>query len=334
MRQALRLAERGRGFVEPNPMVGAVLVRDGAVVAGGHHQRYGGAHAEVELLEACRHQGIEPAGATVVVSLEPCCHHGKTPPCVEALVRARIHRVVVAVADPFPAVDGKGIAALRDAGLQVEVGVLAAEARCLNEAYFKRVQTGLPWIIAKWAQTLDGKIATAGGDSQWISGAAARQVVHELRGRVDAIMVGVGTVIADDPELTARQVPVRRTAQRIVVDPHGRMPATAKLARGSAPPVRVVGQVVPALRQLAQEGATNVLVEGGATLLGSLFAEGLVDQVLAFVAPRIAGDASALDAVRGLHLPSIADSRKLVLHRTERVGQDVLLDYRVDHGRS
>ncbi len=203
MRRALALAARGLGYVEPNPMVGCVLVRDGKLLGEGYHHRFGGPHAEINAL-ASLPQADLAAGATAYVTLEPCCHTGKTPPCTTALIAARIARVVVATQDPFPRVDGGGLHILRQAGIQVDVGPLGGEAKELNEAYFKRLRTGMPWVIAKWAMTIDGKIATRTGSSQWITGTLARQAVHHLRGRVDAIIVGAGTVAADDPTLTAR----------------------------------------------------------------------------------------------------------------------------------
>lgn len=205
MRRALDLAARGRGRVEPNPMVGAVLLdRAGQAVGEGYHQQYGKEHAEVNALADARQRGVDPAGLTMVVTLEPCAHTGKTPPCVEALLQARVGRVVVAMVDPYEEVSGRGIARLREAGLVVEVGVEETAARRLNEAFIKRVTTGLPWVILKWAQTLDGRTATATGHSQWISNEASRAAVHELRAVVDVVAVGVGTAIADDPSLTAR----------------------------------------------------------------------------------------------------------------------------------
>src|SRR5919197_3355884 len=201
MSRALELAERGRGFVEPNPLVGAVVVRDGRVVGEGWHRRYGEAHAEVNALAAA---GEAARGATLYVTLEPCCHHGKTPPCTDAVLRAGVRRVVAAMADPFPQVAGQGVAQLRAAGVEVEVGVCEREARELNAPYLTLLAEGRPYVHAKWAMSLDGKIATRGGDSRWISGPASREVVHRLRGRVDAILVGAGTVRADDPLLTAR----------------------------------------------------------------------------------------------------------------------------------
>lgn len=201
MRRALELAARGQGAVEPNPMVGCVIARGAEIIGEGFHRRFGQAHGEVEALQMA---GDRAAGATLYVTLEPCCHHGKTPPCTKAVLAAGVARVVVAAGDPFPEVHGGGMAELRAAGLDVELGVLEDEARRLNAPYLKLIETGRPWIIAKWAMTLDGKIATATGDSRWISNAQSRETVHRLRGRMDAILAGRGTTAKDDPLLTAR----------------------------------------------------------------------------------------------------------------------------------
>ncbi|MEX1015670.1 MAG: bifunctional diaminohydroxyphosphoribosylaminopyrimidine deaminase/5-amino-6-(5-phosphoribosylamino)uracil reductase RibD [Phycisphaeraceae bacterium] len=370
MAEAIGLAERGRGHVEPNPMVGAVIVRDGRVIGRGWHGRFGGPHAEIEALNDARRQGHGVAGATMYVTLEPCSHHGKTPPCTDALLAGQLKRVVVAMVDPFPQVAGAGVRALREAGVAVDVGTGEQAAHRLNEPYVKRVTTGLPWVMLKWAQTLDGRIATAGGDSQWISNEASRRRVHEWRASVDAIMVGVGTVLADDPRLTARDVALRRPARRVVIDPTLRMPGTAALATASpesvtlavdaallaargervraweAKRVSLVGlprlagdegvasgsalDLRPLLAHLVERyTATNVLVEGGATLAGALLGQGLADQVLAFVAPKLAGDASALGAVRGRRLARMAQTQALTLRSVEAIEDDVLLDYRV-----
>lgn len=365
MQRALELAERGRGYAEPNPLVGAVLVRDGAVVAEGWHQKFGGPHAEVEALADARRRGIDPAGTTVYVTLEPCAHFGKTPPCADALIEANIARVVAAMQDPFPQVAGRGFEKLRAAGITAHVGTLEAQARRLNEPFLKRVATNgeLPWVIAKWAQTLDGKIAASTGDSKWISCDASRKRVHELRGRVDAILVGVGTVVADDPQLTARDVELRRVARRVVLDPQLRMPITARLLAPGGPPVLVAAELErlerggPAVRALRDRGvellplkdrcggrldlkpllqhlakqhaATNVLAEGGAGVIGSLFDQGLVDQALVYLAPKVLADPDGLDPVRGSPCARIDDAHRLELIAHERIGGDLLLDYRV-----
>ncbi|MDZ7615653.1 MAG: bifunctional diaminohydroxyphosphoribosylaminopyrimidine deaminase/5-amino-6-(5-phosphoribosylamino)uracil reductase RibD, partial [Patescibacteria group bacterium] len=214
MSRALELAARGQGFVEPNPMVGCVIARGAELIGEGWHRRYGGPHAEIEALHLA---GPRAAGATMYVTLEPCCHHGKTPPCTEAILRAAPARVVIAQRDPFPAVAGKGIARLQAAGIQVDVGLAEAEARELNAPYLKLLGTGRPWVMAKWAMTLDGKLATRTAESQWISGPESREIVHQLRGRVDAVIVGRGTAEHDNPALTARP-PGARSATRIVLD--------------------------------------------------------------------------------------------------------------------
>ena len=271
-------------------MVGCVLVRNDQVIGEGWHQRYGGPHAEVEAVRDAKSRGNDVAGATVYVTLEPCSHFGKTPPCADMLIEARVARVVAAMADPFPEVSGRGLERMRQAGIDVEVGVGQREAREQLAPYLKRVQHGLPWVIAKWAQTLDGKIATATGHSQWISNPASRRRVHELRGRVDAILVGVGTVIADDPSLTARKVEVKRVARRLVADRSGRMPQDAKMLHDGGPPVTVLrGSLKEELQKLAAEGVTNVLVEGGAHLAGALLNEGLIDELRVYVAPSWRG---------------------------------------------
>jgi len=234
---SVRLALRGFGRVEPNPMVGCVICApDGRIIGMGHHARFGGAHAEIEALRSCARQGADPRGATVFVTLEPCAHHGKTPPCAEALIEAGVARVVIARRDPHAQAQG-GAARLREAGVEVVFTDAWPEARWLSDPFVKRVETGLPWVVAKWAQTIDGRIATRSGASQWISGERSRRWVHLLRGRVDAVVTGVGTVLADDPRLTARGAPVRRVARRVVIDPDLRTPAECALVRtiGEAP---------------------------------------------------------------------------------------------------
>ena len=227
MNLALAEAERGRGAVEPNPMVGAVIVREGRVVGLGHHARFGGPHAEVMALRMPREAA---RGATLYVTLEPCCHHGKTPPCTEAILQAGVARVVAAIRDPFPSVDGGGLAILRSAGGRGRSRAAGWPAAELNAPYLKRVSTGLPYITAKWAMTLDGKTAVASGDSQWISSPGSRSLVHQLRGRMDAILVGIGTVLADDPQLTARPAGPR-TAARIVLDSKASLPLNSRLVQ-------------------------------------------------------------------------------------------------------
>jgi len=236
MRRALDLARHGEGYVEPNPMVGCVIVRGGEIVGEGWHSRYGGPHAEIEALRVA---GDKAAGATLYVTLEPCNHAGKTPPCTRALIEARLSRVVVGCQDPSPQVAGRGLAALRAAGLPLEVGPLAEQARQLIAPFAKLVTKRRPWIIAKWAMTLDGKLATHTGSSQWVSNSQSRAVAHRLRGRVDAVLVGRGTLEQDDPLLTARPSGAR-TAIRIVLDSHASLAPQSQLARSvSRAPVLV-----------------------------------------------------------------------------------------------
>lgn len=360
MRRALALARRGQGLVEPNPMVGCVIVRDGAVLGQGHHRRFGGPHAEVHALAACRRAGLDPRGATVYVTLEPCCHHGKTPPCTDALIAADVARVIVAMKDPFQRVAGKGIAALRRAGIAVEVGPCGDEAASLNAPFVRRVTRGLPWVIAKWAQTLDGRTATRGGDSRWISNDQSRHQVHRLRARVDAVMVGIRTVLADDPELTARGVRVRRVARRVVIDPRLRLPERCRLIRTlDRAPLTVAARPQAILRHAAKarrlrsagveivalptgrsrslrpllehlvrhHAAASVLVEGGATLLGSLLAQRLINEARVFVAPKLLGDQQARPALIGMNVPRIARAVPWNLDRVQRLGDDLMLRY-------
>jgi diaminohydroxyphosphoribosylaminopyrimidine deaminase/5-amino-6-(5-phosphoribosylamino)uracil reductase len=351
MRRALALAERGRGYVEPNPLVGAVLVRDGQVVGEGWHRRYGEAHAEVNALAAA---GEGARGATLYVTLEPCCHHGKTPPCTDALLRAGVRRVVAALEDPFPQVAGKGAASLRAAGVAVEFGVLEAEARRLNAPYLKLLATGTPYVHAKWAMTLDGKIATRTGDSKWISGSESRALVHAQRGRMDAIVVGIGTVLADDPLLTARP-PGPRTPVRVVLDSRGRLPVTSRLAAttgetptlivtaGEPPSERAVAlrragcsllglpgeqgrpAITALLEELGRRRMTNVLVEGGADVLGSFVDAAAIDEVHVFVAPMLLGGAAAKTPVAGRGAEKVAEALRLTGWDVQTIGGDVLL---------
>lgn len=355
MARALELAERGQGYVEPNPLVGCVVVRDGQVVGEGYHERYGGPHAEIVALERA---GAQARGATLFVTLEPCCHHGKTPPCTEAILAAGVARVVAALADPFPQVAGQGIERLRAAGVDVRLGLLEADARAVLAPYWKRVTRGQPWMIAKWAMTLDGRIATRAGQSRWISGEASRALGHRLRGRMDAILVGRGTVEADDPLLTARPAGAR-TALRVVADSLARTPLASQLVRTArqAPVLIAVSAAAPAdsqaalraagcevqvcpgdspaerltalLGKLAERSLTNVLVEGGARLLGALFDAGHIDELHAFIAPRLVGGESAPGPLAGWGLAELAGAPRLADPRIERLGDDVYVSGRL-----
>jgi diaminohydroxyphosphoribosylaminopyrimidine deaminase/5-amino-6-(5-phosphoribosylamino)uracil reductase len=355
MRHALELAERGRGAVEPNPLVGAVIVRDGVMVGEGWHQRFGGPHAEVHALVAA---GDAARGATLYVTLEPCCHHGKTPPCTDRVLQAGIGRVVAALHDPFPQVAGKGAELLRAAGVSVDFGVGEAEARRQNAPYLKVLATGRAYVHAKWAMTLDGKIATRTGDSRWISNDASRRRVHELRGRMDAIVVGIGTVRADDPHLTARP-PGPRVPTRIVLDSHGRIPLDTTLVRTARQtPTLVVTTAAPdgrvaeltgagcevlhvaamdgrpgvdaLLAELGRRRLTNILVEGGSAVLGSFLDAGAVDEVHVFIAPRLAGGTEARTPFAGRGVEKIAQAFQLALEHLEVLGGDVYWHGRQD----
>jgi diaminohydroxyphosphoribosylaminopyrimidine deaminase / 5-amino-6-(5-phosphoribosylamino)uracil reductase len=351
MRRALELAERGRGFVEPNPLVGAVVVRDGAAVGEGWHRRYGEAHAEVN---AFAEAGDRARGATLYVTLEPCCHHGKTPPCTDAVVAAGVRRVVAAMLDPFPLVAGRGADILRAAGVEFVSGVCEAEARRLNAPYLTLVGQGRPYVHAKWAMTLDGKIATHTGDSKWISNRASRQIVHELRGRVDAILVGIGTALADDPRLTARP-PGPRTALRIVLDSRGRLPTGAHLVRTARETPTLVATTeamsaayedelgrlgcevlrLPAadggvsvsglLAELGRRRLTNLLVEGGGGVFGAFRDAGLIDEVHVFVAPRLAGGSAAPSPMGGRGVERLAEALPLSGWQVSTLDGDVYL---------
>jgi diaminohydroxyphosphoribosylaminopyrimidine deaminase / 5-amino-6-(5-phosphoribosylamino)uracil reductase len=344
MRHALALAEKGRGFVEPNPMVGAVVLDSvGQLIGEGWHQKFGGPHAEVFALTAA---GERARGGTLVVTLEPCCHHGKTPPCTDAVLKAGIARVVAAMADPFPKVAGGGLAILSGAGVEVSVGLCGADAVALNAPYLKLLRTGRPWVHAKWAMTLDGKIATRTGDSKWISGEESRRRVHELRGRMDAIVVGRGTVVADDPLVTARPAGPRAPA-RVVVSASGDLPERCRLrATAREVPVIVYTANPPKLAGWARDGAevvalsdsapsldavladlgrrfTNVLIEGGAGLLGSVLDAKAADEFHVFIAPKLAGGVAAPSPVGGAGAARMADALALDRVTFRQSGEDV-----------
>jgi len=360
MRAALELAARGRGAVEPNPMVGAVIVRNGVEIAGGWHRKFGGPHAEVEAIEAARRAGADVRGATMYVTLEPCCHHGKTPPCTELIVNEGLARVVVATIDPDEHVSGRGVEQIRSGGIAVSVGLCRAEARELLAAYIKLRTQGRPWVICKWAQTADGCLALPPGAGRWISNEKSRAYSHELRGLSDGILVGVGTVLTDDPLLTNRSGRGRQPA-RVVLDSHLRTPAECQLVTTAAvSPVlvattpeglkenqecadrlRTAGVEVlhlPAgqggvsldalLDELGRRRWTYLLVEGGAKVHASFIGSGLADEIVAFVSPREAGsDAAGLPRLDVREL-----ERKLSLKATEMRSfeDDVMRRYRVE----
>lgn len=350
MRRALTLARRGAGKTAPNPAVGCVIVKNRAVVGEGWHRKAGTPHAEVHALRAA---GPHAAGADVYVTLEPCAHFGKTPPCAEALVAAGVARVYVGSVDPNPLVAGKGLDILKRAGIAVEVGILDGECRRLNEPFFKFMATGRPFVILKSAMTLDGKTATSSGDSKWITNEKSRQYVHKVRGMVDAVMVGVDTVVADDPQLTCRTCRGRNPI-RIVVDSNLRTPPNAQIlvqplsARTIIATTVAGGEKAAFLRacgaeilpcaakservdlfdlfgQLGKMGIQSVLVEGGATLAGEVVRSGFPDKYLLFYAPKlVAGEGAGAFAGRGVD--RIADTIGLGNITTRRFGSDILME--------
>lgn len=357
MARALQLAEHGRYTTRPNPLVGCVIARDGVVLGEGWHSRAGEAHAEVNAL---REAGETAHGATAYVTLEPCAHHGRTPPCADALVRAGITRVVAASQDPFHKVSGQGFAMLRAAGVTVDVGLMEAQARALNRSFFSRVERGRPWLRVKLAMSLDGRTALASGESLWITSEASRIDVQRWRARSGAILTGLGTVLADDPRLTVR-LPEDEAADmppplRVVLDTRGRMPSAARLVTdGAAPtlavhaddfvpayddhveafPVRRVGahlDLHAVVSQLAQRGINEIQVEAGATLSGALLAAGLVDELLVYVAPVLLGD-TGRPLLSGISPATMADRIGLELLESRQVGPDLRLMLR-PRGRS
>jgi diaminohydroxyphosphoribosylaminopyrimidine deaminase/5-amino-6-(5-phosphoribosylamino)uracil reductase len=358
MTRALTLAARGRGLTSPNPMVGAIVVRDGVVLAERFHERAGAAHAEAAALAEA---GQRARGATLYVTLEPCNHMGRTPPCTDAIIRAGVRRVVSATRDPNPRVKGGGTAALRAAGIEVSTPCLEREARELNRVFFTAVERQRPHITAKWAMTLDGKIAAFDGRSRWISGLAARQEGHRLRSLSDAVVTGIGTILADDPALTVRLPrPWPREPYRVVVDGRARLPLDARLLQtGSRSRVLVaVGEAAPPQRLAALEAAgvtvlscksregrvdvtdlaarlfavdvTAVLLEAGSDLTGAFVQAGLVDRVSAFVAPTLLGGAGAPTPAGGAGLP-LPSALRLTNMTARPLGTDWLLEADVAH---
>lgn len=352
MSRAIDLARQGEGYVEPNPMVGCLIVEGGKVLAEGWHRRFGGPHAEVDALAHLR--GKDLGQATMYVTLEPCAHHGKTPPCVDAIIMSHIGRVVIGIADPDPRVSGAGIEQLRGAGIQVEVGCREVAIRELNAPYLHRLATGRPWVIAKWAMSWDGKIATAAGESQWISGEQARAIVHQLRGRMDGIAVGSKTAARDDPRLTARPSGPRTPARivfsasanlahpSVLVSTARQVPTIVVCEEGGAGAhqqalvdagckmlavkgLRTKEGLDWALRRLAEGGMTNLLLEGGGEILGEFFDRRRINEVHLFLAPLILGGREAPGPVAGGGIHRLGEALRLVDWHHETIGEDVYL---------
>lgn len=358
LRRAIALARNGVGKTSPNPAVGAVVARGDRVLGEGWHRRAGEPHAEREALAACT---ADPRGATLYVSLEPCCHHGRTPPCTDAIVAAGIRRVVVASDDPSDKASGRGLAVLRDEGIEIVVagGDLAREARLLNQPFRKHARSGRPHVVLKYAMTLDGAVATRSGDSRWISSERSRELVHRWRAAADAVAVGIGTALADDPLLTARLPDVERQPLRIVFDSEARLPPTGTLARtvAEAPvlvfasraaprpalerleaagvEVVVVGgptaeaRVANALDELGQRGVQSLLLEGGPRLAAAFLAAGEVDELRVFVAPILVADRDAPRPLAGSGPEAIADALRAQVESVERIDDDVLIHARL-----
>jgi diaminohydroxyphosphoribosylaminopyrimidine deaminase/5-amino-6-(5-phosphoribosylamino)uracil reductase len=352
--RSIELAAEARGHTSPNPLVGAVVVKGGRVIGEGLHTGPGELHAEAAALAACEE---DPAGATLYVSLEPCAHYGRTPPCTEAIVGAGIARVVIASDDPTPHASGRGPGILRDEGVTVELvdGQVAAAARLLNQPFRKHARTGRPLVVFKSATTLDGKVATRTGDSQWISGESSRARTHRWRAESDAVAVGIGTALADDPQLTARIEGVARQPRRVVFDSEARLPVASRLVQGvSEVPVTVVtsraasrtavealqtagvdvivatgqneaARVADALDELGAWDVQSLLLEGGPHLAGAFLEAGEIDEVRVFVAPVLAGGREARTVVEGLGAEDIAGARRAIAVEAERIDDDVLI---------
>jgi diaminohydroxyphosphoribosylaminopyrimidine deaminase/5-amino-6-(5-phosphoribosylamino)uracil reductase len=360
LRRALALAEGGRGRVSPNPLVGAVLVRDGEPIGEGFHAELGGPHAEVAALEDCRARGQEPSGATLYVTLEPCAHQGRQPPCTDAILAAGVARVVIASEDPSEKASGRGPGILRDEGLEVELadGEEAAAARLLNQAFRKHSRTARPLVLLKSALSLDGRVATGSGDSRWISGEASRALAHRWRAQCDAVCVGIGTALADDPVLTARDVGAARQPTRVVFDSAARLPLDSRLVGSLAEaPLLVIaspaasaerarelreagaevvvcdgdppGRVAAALAELGRRRITSMLLEGGPTLAGSFLDAGEVDELRLFIAPMVLGGAGARPLAEGKGAVAIADATPALAVESERIDGDLLIRARL-----
>jgi len=352
MKTALDLAEIGRGAVEPNPMVGAVIVKDNKIIGRGYHEAYGLHHAEVNAINDA---GSNCKGATLYVTLEPCAHYGKTPPCVQAISQAGIKRVYIAVSDSHRVEVKNGAEMLKEMGVEVYTGILEDEARELNAPFFKLIEDSMPYITAKWAMSLDGRIATHTGDSRWISSDASRAYVHKIRGCMDGVMIGVGTAIADDPLLTCRGE-AKRVSKRIIVDSKAKLPLDSKLVKT----VKEAGVIVAVtsqasedkqkrlqdagcevlvvedinglvdlrqlLKTLGQRAFTNILVEGGGRMLGSLFDNSLVDKAVVFIAPKVIGGKNSISPVSGEGFALVSDAVQLDSMILKKMNNDIVAE--------
>jgi len=356
MRLAIELARTQVGITSPDPLVGAVLVKNGRIISKGYHASYATPHAEDFAIKKA---GKKAKGATLYINLEPCCHFGNNPPCCQKIINAGIKRVVAAMQDPNPLVSGKGFAELREAGIKVDVGELEDEAKRLNEAFAKHITTGLPFVIIKCAMTLDGKIATASGDSKWISGKESRQLVHYLRNYADAVMVGLGTVMKDDPELTVRDVGkrkvVRRDPRKIILDSTARTPLSSKVIKinpdrtiivvtKKAPKSRIDAlrkkgvsilkvrtkddkiDLKDLISELGKRDFTSIMIEGGSSVNASALSAKIVDKVYIFISPQIFGGSKAKTLAGGEGIRKISQSIKLDKYEVKKIGNDILVE--------
>ena len=354
MKLAIALAQKGRGYVSPNPMVGAVIVKNGRVIGRGYHQRFGGNHAEIN---AIINTDEDIAGSTLYVTLEPCCHEGKTPPCIDSITKNKIARVVIGTIDSNPLVSCQGINYLQSCGIEVKTGVLENECRNLNEIFFHYMETGLPFVTIKYAQTLDGRIATAAGESRWISSEASLKFTHQLRAAHDAILVGAGTVIKDNPELTVRLVRGRNPL-RVIVDSELKISQQAKVFQNisSAPTLiatiktanypqfqNIAGSGVELItidadekgnvdlkklfKTLAGRKISSILIEGGAQIITSVLKNNLANRLITIIAPKILG--SGIEAVGDLNIRSLEMAKILSIQKVSRSGDDIIIDSRL-----
>jgi len=354
MARAIELAKFGWGRTNPNPLVGAVIVKDNSIIGEGYHTKIGSPHAEIEALNSLK---VDPEGSTIYVNLEPCSHFGKTPPCADALVKAKVKKVVIGMVDPNPLVSGRGFAILQKAGIEVASGIMEKECKILNEIFVKYITKKKPFVVLKSAMTLDGKIATKSGDSKWITNNESRQFVHKIRDRVSAIMVGIETIIKDDPSLTTRlESKNGKDPIRIVVDSLGRIPFDSKVINSSlkAPLILAVAdelsrekinklndknvKVIVAgnkegkvdlcklMNELYNMHIDSILLEGGGTLNYSALTAGIVDKILLFIAPKIVGGAEAKTAFEGLGVAKMSDAFSLKNYEIKTFGADILIE--------
>ncbi|MEW6086969.1 MAG: bifunctional diaminohydroxyphosphoribosylaminopyrimidine deaminase/5-amino-6-(5-phosphoribosylamino)uracil reductase RibD [bacterium] len=351
MRKALSLAEKGRGYTGPNPLVGAVLVKNGKIIGRGYHERFGGNHAEVNAIISARGSVKD---STLFVNLEPCSHFGRTPPCTDKIIESRIKKVIISHIDPNPIVNGRGLEKLKKAGINVETGILDREAKRLNEIYLKFISHKKPFVILKAGMSLDGKIATKSGDSKWITGKESRDYVYSLRSRTDAVLVGIKTVLIDDPYLTSHGGGTKKNPKKIVLDTHGRLPLNSNIMKNPEDLILVVANCAPEkkikkikktgaevlivnkiknvaginelLKILGEKDISSVLVEGGSEVNGSFFDYRLVDKVLFFISPMIIGGREAYSLVGGEGIKALRNAVKLKDVSVKNIGRDYLFE--------